>query len=100
SELLCACAGRAPTTSNARPSSRSAIQPRRALTLVVVPLVLNRIPLADRSHRQGPKQPEFRTGVAAVPLSWSAGGSLDRLLCLPSFRGVGPWRVQGVLIAQ
>src|SRR5215831_3102311 len=52
--LLCAYAGRTPpTNSSARPSSRMAIQPRRALMFVSVPLVLNHIPLADRSHRQG-----------------------------------------------
>src|SRR5215471_15449074 len=51
---LCACAGRTPPkSSNARPSSRMAIQPRRALTFVSVKLVLNHIPLADQSHRQG-----------------------------------------------
>src|SRR5260370_15637932 len=62
---LCACAGRTPTTSNARPSSRSAIQPRRALTLIVVPLVLNRVPLADPSYRQGAE--------AARVSDWSCG---------------------------
>src|SRR5215469_16334990 len=51
---LCACAGRtAPSDSSARPSSRIAIPPRPLLAFVIDPLVLNRIPLADRSHRQG-----------------------------------------------
>src|SRR5262245_15549257 len=63
---LCACAGRTPPkNSSARPSSRMAIQPRRALTFISVPLVLNRIPLADRSHRQGAE--------AARVSDWSFG---------------------------
>src|SRR6266853_1861636 len=62
---LCACAGRARAPSNARPSSSSASQLRRALTLVVVPLVLNHVPLVDPSHRQGAE--------AARVSDWSCG---------------------------
>src|SRR5215469_7184847 len=63
---LCACAGRTPpTSSSTRPSSRMAIQPRRALTFLFVTLVLNLIPLADRSHRQGAE--------AARVSDWSFG---------------------------
>src|SRR5215469_14624646 len=63
---LCACAGRTPhRDSSARPSSRMAIQLRRALTFVSVPLVLNHIPLADRSRRQGAE--------AARVSDWSFG---------------------------
>src|SRR5215469_17745457 len=63
---LCACAGRTPpTNSSTRPSSRMAIQPRRALTFLFVTLVLNLIPLADRSHRQGAE--------AARVSDWSFG---------------------------
>src|SRR5690348_13283452 len=46
-----ACAGRAPNSKRASPSSRIAIQPRRALFVTVQP-VLNLAPLAGRSHRQ------------------------------------------------
>src|SRR5215469_17634600 len=64
--LLCACAGRTPPrNSKPRPSSRMAIQPRRALTFIIVRLVLNRIPLAGRSHRQGAE--------AARGSDWSFG---------------------------
>src|SRR5258706_754410 len=72
---LCACAGRAPSSSSAQAHSRIAIQPRRALTLVIIRFVLNRIPLADRSHRQGAE--------AARVSDWSFGG--------PAV--VEPWRL-------
>src|SRR5215472_3219426 len=52
-EEPCAWAGRTPASSNARPSSRIAIQPRRGLTFVFFPLVLNRVPLADFSLDKG-----------------------------------------------
>src|SRR5215472_8074058 len=52
-EEPCAWAGRTPASSNARPSSRIAIQPRRGLTFVLFPLVLNRVPLADFSLDKG-----------------------------------------------
>src|SRR5215469_9612390 len=68
--VLCARAGRAPPRhSSAAPSSRMAIQPRRALTLVIVPLVLNRVPLVDRSQRQGAETArvsDWRFGSPAV----------------------------------
>src|SRR5215472_340362 len=78
-EEPCAWAGCTPASSNARPSSRSAIQPRRGLTFVLFPLVLNRVPLADFSLRQGGRDSpslglEFRQSRCRGAL----GGSLDR----------------------